>query len=123
MGTKNNPGNFDCYKNAHPDEPMFVLLGRDPVAASLVSLWADAREAVKPGDPKVREAKDCATNMLIWCAHEAKRWPSHALKLMPFDMLASELRKRGATVIPPSPPDHELLVQAWRGLAKPKVSK
>ena len=102
MGTKNNPGNFDCYKNAHPDEPMFVLLGRDPVAASLVFLWADAREALKPGDPKVREAKDCATNMLIWCAHEAKRWPSHVLELIPFEMLAAELRRRGATVVPPS---------------------
>ncbi|HAW11807.1 MAG TPA: aspartate decarboxylase, partial [Chloroflexi bacterium] len=30
MGTKNNPGKFDCYDDAHPDEPMFVLLGRDP---------------------------------------------------------------------------------------------
>lgn len=29
MGTKNNPGAFDCYANAEPDEPMFVLLARD----------------------------------------------------------------------------------------------
>ena len=29
MGTKNNPGQFDCYRNAEPDEPMFVLLARD----------------------------------------------------------------------------------------------
>ena len=28
MGTKNNPGRFDCYGNAEPDEPIFVLLGR-----------------------------------------------------------------------------------------------
>ena len=26
MGTKNNPGKFDCYANAKPDEPLFVLL-------------------------------------------------------------------------------------------------
>ena len=32
MATKNNPGKFDCYTNAEPDEPMFILLGRDPVA-------------------------------------------------------------------------------------------
>jgi hypothetical protein len=44
MGTKNNPGKFDCYDDAHPDEPMFVLLGRDPAAGSLVRLWARRRE-------------------------------------------------------------------------------
>lgn len=29
MGTKNQPGSFDCYANAKGDEPLFVLLGRD----------------------------------------------------------------------------------------------
>lgn len=43
MGTKNNPSKFDCYANAHPDEPMFVLLGRDPFAADLVEEWARRR--------------------------------------------------------------------------------
>lgn len=38
MGTKNNPGTFDCYANAAPDEPMFVLLGRDKHAPLLVRL-------------------------------------------------------------------------------------
>lgn len=33
MGTKNNPGEFDCYANAAPDEPMFILLGRDQTRA------------------------------------------------------------------------------------------
>lgn len=40
MGTKNNPGKFDCYAKADPDEPMFILLGRDPLAPSLVLMWA-----------------------------------------------------------------------------------
>lgn len=43
MGTKNNPGKFDCYHKAEPDEPMFVLLGRDPQAAHLVSIWSKLR--------------------------------------------------------------------------------
>lgn len=30
MGTKSNPTQFDCYANALPDEPMFILLARDP---------------------------------------------------------------------------------------------
>ena len=44
MGTKNNPGAFDCHAAAEPDEPMFVLLGRDPMAGLLVRLWAKMRE-------------------------------------------------------------------------------
>lgn len=50
--TKNNPGRFDCYENAHPDEPLFVLLGRDPWGADLVRLWANAREGAgeDPGE-------------------------------------------------------------------------
>lgn len=43
MGTKNNPGKFDCYAKAEPDEPMFTLLGRDPQAAHLVSVWSKIR--------------------------------------------------------------------------------
>lgn len=43
METKNNPGNFDCYANAGPDEQMFVLLDRDPLAPFLVSIWSKMR--------------------------------------------------------------------------------
>jgi hypothetical protein len=31
MGTKNNPGSYDGHKAAESDEPMFVLLARDPL--------------------------------------------------------------------------------------------
>ncbi len=43
MGTKNNPGKFDCYAKAEPDEPMFVLLARDRIAPTLVRIWAAIR--------------------------------------------------------------------------------
>jgi hypothetical protein len=43
MGTKTNPGKYDCIAKAEPDEPMFTLLARDPVAAHLVSIWAKLR--------------------------------------------------------------------------------
>jgi hypothetical protein len=46
MGTKNNPGKFDCYEKAEPDEPRFTLIGRDRFASGLVKLWA----AFKEGD-------------------------------------------------------------------------
>lgn len=40
MGTKAHPGKFDCYTTAQPHEPLFTLLGRDPLAHYLVALWA-----------------------------------------------------------------------------------
>lgn len=66
MGTKNNPGAFDCYAAAHPDEPMFVLLGRDRHAPLLVTLWAWMREIDGEDAAKVAEARDCAAQMRSW---------------------------------------------------------
>ena len=66
MGTKNNPGVFDCYANADPDEPMFVLLGRDPMAGALVRAWADTREEWDEDPGKVNEARSCADAMDSW---------------------------------------------------------
>ena len=63
MGTKNNPGDFDCYANAEPDEPMFILLGRDPIAPALVERWAAAREMLGDDPKKVAEAYECAEAM------------------------------------------------------------
>lgn len=47
MGTKNNPGRYDCYANAEPDEPMFVLLGHDRHAATLVRIDSCACDLCK----------------------------------------------------------------------------
>lgn len=66
MASKNNPGKFDCYTNAHPDEPMFVLLGRDPMAGRLVRIWASLREAHGEDPAKVSEARACAESMDQW---------------------------------------------------------
>lgn len=70
MGTKSNPGNFDCYASAEPDEPMFILLARDPSAYILVHEWADRREwaidrGEKPEEDRamVSEARECAIAM------------------------------------------------------------
>lgn len=66
MGTKNNPGAFDCYANAEPDEPMFTLLGRDEQAPELVRLWAKVRARSGEDPTKVQEAYDCADAMDAW---------------------------------------------------------
>ena len=66
MGTKNNPGQFDCYANADPDEPMFVLLGRDPMAGMLVRLWVLLRRRAGEDLEKCAEALECAGAMDGW---------------------------------------------------------
>lgn len=90
MGAKNNPGKFDCYAKAEPDEPIFTLRAKDPRAPFMVELWAqlengsiyDAVETfaqmVKeqfygPTDDlpektsaKVKECEQCALDMRAW---------------------------------------------------------
>lgn len=86
MGTKQNPGQFDCYNAAEPDEPMFVLLARDETAGALVTLWAALRigdsatadecmrtlkhiaapYAAQPDLAKAMEASECAAAMTEW---------------------------------------------------------
>lgn len=58
MATKNNPGPYDCYANAEPDEPMFVLLGRDATAALVVTFWVALRQKLGKTEPeKLEEAR------------------------------------------------------------------
>lgn len=73
MGSKLKPGKFDCYANAEPDEPMFILLARDLTAPELVEQWAIRRinlisEGRKPGSDVdlVEEARECADAMRAW---------------------------------------------------------
>lgn len=73
MGTRNNPGRFDCYNKAEPDEPVFVLLGRDPAAGPLVALWADIREKLGTTEPEMlEEARACARALRSWAGSHGK---------------------------------------------------
>lgn len=72
MGTKNNPGNYDCYAHADPDEPMFVLLARDKHAPVLVWLWTVLRELDNEDPAKVKEARDCIEAMFMWQADRGR---------------------------------------------------
>jgi hypothetical protein len=73
MGTKNNPGAFDCYEAAAPDEPMFVLLARDPDAPQLVEIWAWLRQKRGEAPAKVDEALKCAQDMRDYRAKRERR--------------------------------------------------
>ena len=92
MGTKNDPGDYDCYANAEPDEPMFILLARDETAQYFVGAWVAIRcgdldtaiemmrkagEARKeshkkePTDRKMVEAMECAKSMRVWVENKS----------------------------------------------------
>lgn len=87
MGTKNNPGEFNCYAKAEPDEPLFTLRGKDVSAPYLVEIWTAVRRghvgaartaldrlltdprvvALKGGEcEKSDEALSCAEAMRAW---------------------------------------------------------
>ena len=98
MGTKRQPGKFDCYAKLEEDEPYFVLRGNDPVGGYLVAAWVHLRAgdlemaisclggglgAMKtfckplllPDNEKSREASACAMAMMDW--HIQKRIKAH----------------------------------------------
>lgn len=78
MGTKLNPGNFDCYANAAPDEEMFVLLGRDVAAPEAIRLWCNLRVANGLNqweDKQIVEAMECARRMLTAQEREGRKAP------------------------------------------------
>lgn len=75
MGTKQNPGPYDCYVKLAPDEPYFVLRAKDATAPRVVREWVRQRrlEAAVTGAPitpeygwKLDEALRCADEMERW---------------------------------------------------------
>ena len=73
MGTKNNPGAFDYYQVAEPDEPMLVLLGRDKHAPTLVWLWSVLRELDGEDPIKVKEAQRIVLAMIEWASKHGRK--------------------------------------------------
>lgn len=74
MSTKNNPGPFDCYVNAEDDEPMFVLLGRDPTASLVVEWWIELQNKLNTASPeKLEEAKKCVKEMKKWAEKKKEK--------------------------------------------------
>lgn len=95
MGTKSNPGPFDCYANAQPDEPLFVLLARDRIGASLVRLWAAVRETLGTERAKIADARARADAMAQWHRELHGHDGLEVLQWLPFDLLAAEMARRG----------------------------
>ena len=73
MGTKNNPGEYDCYEKAEPDEPMFILLARDPKAPNLIRTWVTNR--LLSGDKNIEKLVEA-----IQCADAMDKWFTESMK-------------------------------------------
>ncbi len=63
MGTKERPGFYSYLGKAEPDEPVFVLLGRDRDAPALVREWAERRRVNGEAPDRVAEAFALAKEM------------------------------------------------------------
>lgn len=81
MGTKNNPGKFDCYAKALPDEPIFHILARDPAAAKVIRFWISIRlQRIQQGDAPttdyamIDEAENLARQCEGWRAANLDAW-------------------------------------------------
>lgn len=73
MFTKRDPGVSACYEKAEPDEPMFVLLGRDPIAFAVVGIWSYLRVLVGYDDEaQLEEARQCAFAMREYALSRGK---------------------------------------------------
>lgn len=68
-----------CMAHAHPDEMVFVLLGRDAAAPAAIRAWVEERVRLGKNvrtDPQVTEALECARVM----EGEGRMWvgqPTH----------------------------------------------
>ncbi len=78
MSTKANPGSFDCFAKADPDEPMFVLLGRDAAAMFAVLFWAQLRVLMYGVSDQITEAQATSEAMRDWAMKLGK---TDAIKL------------------------------------------
>jgi hypothetical protein len=105
LGNKSNPSKYDCYSRAEPDEPVFVLLGRDPVASLLVAEWARLRDKLRNTEEEaIAEARECAFAMQQWALKMGKeRQVNQAIGVArSFSVTTEELRDlchRAADVI------------------------
>lgn len=94
MNNKKEPSQFDAYSKAEDEEPVFTLLGRDPVAPSLIEAWAYLRsgqvgaaeiafkaatdassfiDAQMPGEAQIRSAFEVAEECRKWLRKKAVR--------------------------------------------------
>jgi hypothetical protein len=97
MGTKTNPGRYECLAKAEPDEPVFVLRAKDPNAVPLVWLWATMAEMQSAHEPeKVAEARQLMMHMVDWAASRGIR--PHGLGVVTLSAVMEMVRAANTAV-------------------------
>jgi hypothetical protein len=95
MSTKANPSPNDCYTRAELDEPMFVLLGRDPAASFVVFLWARMRLGMFGTSEQNIDAQKCAEELRDWAVKLGKtdklKLAYDAFRMACFEVARAEL--------------------------------
>lgn len=66
MGTKSNPGEFDCYTKAGDDEPIFTLRAKDENAPYTILTWIICATIAGVDPAKIAEARACRKAMRKW---------------------------------------------------------
>ena len=96
-----------CMRHAHPEEMVFVLLGRDPAAPIAIRAWIAERLRLGKNidtDPQITEATECARVMEA----EGRQWVGAATHYPPG--LGEESRRLHR--------EYNVLVEAQRNGAK-----
>ncbi len=74
MNTLENPSKHDCRKKLLPDEPIFILRGKDPNASKTIHYWvAGYLQRGGRNLKKVCEALDLAQQMEEWRKEHIKK--------------------------------------------------
>lgn len=89
MGTRLNPGRFDCYSAALADEEQFVLNARDPAFSPTIRFWITQREAMIGRGEKPVSDNEMLTEAGL-CATRGVAWRSDNAMVSIFDKFASE---------------------------------
>lgn len=96
-----------CLSHAHPEEMVFVLLGRDAAAADTIRYWCGLRILLgknTEADPQIVEARQCARTM----DEEGRMWTERAEELVsalasaggdPLARWRADARERVASVL------------------------
>jgi len=77
INTLETPGEFDALSTLRPDEPYFLLIGRDRLAPGLVLQWADARRKLALAEGRAElehDLRKCTeAEMIAWGMQEYKK--------------------------------------------------
>jgi hypothetical protein len=70
---KTSQGNRDCIAKAKAGEPMWIIIGRDPVYEETVEFWATARERAI-ADGRIEDTPHEREHIATACRYAAAGW-------------------------------------------------